>query len=139
MRRLILALAMLAAPAVADVSATITSAEARTAGVPNMDARITRARAKNNAAVCASVTLPSDCTSAQVTASGKTPTGAYYTTNDAYAKGLLVKALLDATASAIADDAGTFCVRWRSITQAERDALCQDPRLNLPAGCEACP
>lgn len=139
MRLACLALALvLAAPAAADVTATITTAQADSAGIPNFDARVTRAREKSNAQVCRSVGLPITCDAAAITATGKTPIGTLYTTNNAFARSLLVVALKDLANEVTLDDAATFCTRWRAATQAQRDAICGSAPIGLSAGCEAC-
>lgn len=139
MRLACLALALvLAAPAVADVTATITTAQADSAGIPNFDARVTRAREKSNGNVCRSVGLPVTCDAAAITATGRNPSGTFHATNNAFARALLVAALKDLANDVTLEDAATFCARWRAATQAQRDAICGSAPIGLSAGCEAC-
>lgn len=131
MKALVIALALLAAPLSADVTATITNAQAQAAGVADLDASAARALAAHNTPICASVGLPANCTPAQAVAGGAK--GTVYATVNAWARSLLVDALLSRVDSVAATDAAADCIAWRALTQAQRNAACT--AAGRPNGC----
>jgi len=131
MKALVIALALLAAPLSADITATITTAQAQSAGVADLDASAARALLAHNTQVCASVGLPPTCTNAQATTGGAR--GTVYATVNAWARSLLVDALLSRVDQVTATDNAADCVAWRALTQAQRNAACT--AAGRPNGC----
>jgi len=131
MKALVIALALLAAPLSADITATITNAQAQAAGVADLDGSAARALAAHNTTVCASVGLPATCTNAQATAGGAR--GTVYATVNAWARSLLVDALLSRVDQITATDNAADCAAWRALTQAQRNAACS--AAGRPNGC----
>lgn len=131
MKALVIALALLTAPLSADITATITTAQAQAAGVADLDASAARALLAHNTQVCASVGLPSTCTNAQANAGGAR--GTVFATANAWARSILVDALLSRIDQITAQDGAADCAAWRALTQAQRNAACS--AAGRPNGC----
>lgn len=126
MKRIVIALALLAAPALAtDYTVTTTA---------NQDAILERARVRSNAAICVAVGLPTSCSRAQAVAADPVR-GADYANNLAAFITKRTKDIIQAEkATSDLDDLTAFDQAWAAASQANKDKVCVD--LGLAAGCK---
>ena len=150
-KKLILALALLALPAFAGTYSITTSA--------SQDAKLDKARLRHNREICKYYGLPGTCTQTQareqfcrranfggqpIGGGGTTPlvsdcAGAtqvdVYTTVQKFLDGEVVRLVRDEYGPKNdADDKAAARAAWPTLTQAQRDAVCSS--LGLSAGCD---
>lgn len=139
MKRLLLALTLLALPAMAGTLTTTTTAP--------QDAKLTKAMARQNKITCAQYGLPASCTQPQARKAycekngfGGISTCVGATSVDIYAdvqsywQRETVRLVLDKLAADLdADDKAAFEAAKKAATKAQRDAACA--ALGLAAGC----